>query len=161
MLGPVKFNPAGNPRPGQPHKRRFDHMIIVYKIIIVGFVIGPLNPSAQLRKHHYLQIFIFQINGLVCFIHLPVYEFFHSRIRIYSAAATLINAFFQKNRDFFRLPRFISGNHNLLTPHFYFIHHNNLPFSQYHFLTFRVLPSCPVRIHFFFIQITLFREKIH
>ena len=40
MLRPVKLNTAGDPGSGESHQSRFDHMIVVYKIIIICFVIG-------------------------------------------------------------------------------------------------------------------------
>ena len=70
MLRPVKLNASGDPRSGKPYESRFDHMIIIHKIIIIRLVISSLNPSAQLRENHDFQIFIFQIN---CMPHLILF----------------------------------------------------------------------------------------
>ena len=49
MLRPVEFDAAANPRSGQSHQCRFDYLIVIYKIIVVGLVEGTLDSAAELR----------------------------------------------------------------------------------------------------------------
>ena len=51
MLGPVKFDSAGDPWSGEPDEGGFDHMIVIDKIVSVRLIVGPLDPAAQFRKH--------------------------------------------------------------------------------------------------------------
>ena len=51
MLGPVKFDSAGDPWSGEPDEGGFDHMIVIDKIVPVRLIIGPLDPAAQFGKH--------------------------------------------------------------------------------------------------------------
>ena len=83
MLRPVKFDTTGNPRTGKSHQRRFDHMVIIYKIIIIRFVVCALDSSTKFRQDHNLQIFIFQIYCMPDLVFLFMTDFFCGRIRIY------------------------------------------------------------------------------
>ncbi|MNC54717.1 hypothetical protein D3C75_1042120 [compost metagenome] len=49
VLWPVKLNAPGDPRPQQPHQRRLDHLVVVDKITLLHFVVGPMNAPTQLR----------------------------------------------------------------------------------------------------------------
>ena len=53
VLRPVKFNAAGNPRPGKTDERRFDNVIIVDKIVTVRFIGCTLNTAAEFRQNHH------------------------------------------------------------------------------------------------------------
>ena len=123
MLGPVEFNPSGNPWPRQPHQSRLYHMVIINKIISVRLIIRSLDPSSQLRQHHNLYIFIFQKNSGIFLIRLRIADFFHRRIGIDLSAASLIYPFIQKHRILFRFPYFISRYDYLFHPNLRFAHH--------------------------------------
>ena len=118
MLRPVKFDAAGNPRTGKSHQRRFDHMVIIYKIVIICFVICALDSSAKFRQDHNLQIFIFQIYYVPDLVFLFMANFFCGRIRIYFSRTSLIYSFFQKHRIFVRCTDLISWNHYIFFPDF-------------------------------------------
>ncbi len=136
VLGPVKLDAAADPGTEQPHQRRFDHMIIIHKVITVGLIIGSLNPSPQFWQDHDLQIFIFQIDRPVRLILLIVIYFFDHGIRIYPAAAALIYPLFQKHRVFIRFPNFISRNRHNLFPYLYCFHflHSKPPLNIFFLL---------------------------
>ena len=104
MLRPVKLDSSGNPRTKQTDQRRFDYMIVIDKIIPIRFVVSSLDSSSKFRQNHYLQIFVFQINGPVGFLHLIVPDPVYCRIRVHFAAASLIDTFFKKNRIFSGFP---------------------------------------------------------
>ena len=122
MLRPVELNASGNPRPGQSHQRWLDHMIIIDKIIIVRFVIGSLDPAAQLRQHHHLQVLVFQPDRRVLLIGLLFTDFLHRGIGIHLAAASLVYTLVQKNGILFRFSDFVGGNCNLFHPHLCLTH---------------------------------------
>ena len=122
MLGPVKFNATRDPGAGQSHQRRFDDMIVVDKIIAVGLVISPLDPSTQFRQHHHLQIIIFQKKRRVFLIHFLIADFLDHCVRINSSRASLIDTFLQKYRVLIRFPGFVSGDRHFFFPYMYFIH---------------------------------------
>ena len=49
VLRPVKLYTSGNPRPHQPDKSRFDHIIAIDKIPIVHLVISFMNTATKFR----------------------------------------------------------------------------------------------------------------
>ena len=122
MLWPVKLNAAGNPRSCKPHQRRFDHLIIIHKVVSVCLIVSPLNSSSQFRQNHNLQIFVLQIHRRIFPVRFSVADLLHRWIRIDLAAAPLINPLIQKYRIFFRFPNLIGGNGNLLNPYFCLAH---------------------------------------
>ena len=122
VLRPVELNASGNPGSGQSHQRRLDHMVIINKIIIVRLVIGPLDPAAQFRQHHHLQVLIFQPDRRVLLVGLLFTDFLHRGIGIHLSAASLIHTLVQKNGILFRFSDFVGGNCNLLHPHLCLAH---------------------------------------
>ena len=50
MLGPVKFDSAGDPWSGEPDEGGFNHMIVIDKIVPVRLIVGPLVPAAPFRQ---------------------------------------------------------------------------------------------------------------
>ena len=127
MLRPVKLNTPRDPWTGQSHECRLNHMIIVYKIIIICLIISPLNPAPQFRQKHNLQILILQIYSSVLLILLHITDRINRRIRIHLATTSLIHPLLQKNRILLCLPNLIRWNLNRFFPYLYFIH-NNLHF---------------------------------
>ena len=85
VLWPVKFNTAGNPRSGQAYQSRFDHMITIYEIISICFVICTLDSAAKFRENHYFDVLVFQIYCFPCFVLLDIFDFLNYRIRIHSS----------------------------------------------------------------------------
>lgn len=118
MLRPVKFDTTGNPRTGKAHQRRFDHMVIIYKVVIICFVVSPLDSSAKFRQDHNLQIFIFQIYCVPDLVFLFMTDLLCGRIRIYFSRTPLIYPFFQEHRIFVRCTDLISWNHHIFFPDF-------------------------------------------
>ena len=122
MLRPVEFDPARDPRTAQAHQRRLDHLIIVHEIVPVRFVIGPLDPTAQLRQNHDFYVFILQKHRVPDLILLHRADRLRRRIRVDLSAAALINTLFQKHRVFIRRAHLISRDHDRFLPDFYFLH---------------------------------------
>ena len=122
MLGPVELDAAGDPGTGQAHQRRLDHVIVIDKIIAVRLVIGPLDPAAQLRQHHHLQVLVFQPDRRVLLVGLRLADLLHRGIGIYLAAASLIHTLVQENGIFLRFSDLIGGDHDLLHPNLCFAH---------------------------------------
>ena len=140
MLRPVKFDTARDPGTKQPDKRRLDHVIIVYKIITVRLVIGPLNPSSELREDHHLYIIILKKDRVICLIRFHTADLFRRGVRIHFSTAALIDSFLQKHRILIRLAGFISRDHYLFFPYSCFTH-LLLPFPE------SPVPSGSVFIH--------------
>ena len=61
---------------------RFDDVVIINKIITVGFVVSTLNASAQLWQNHHAQIVVFQENSLIGTVLLFVQNFINDRVGI-------------------------------------------------------------------------------
>ena len=122
VLGPVELNAPGNPWSREPHQSRFNDSIIIYKVITVGLVIGPLDPPAQLGQYHDLQVFVFQIYRRVILIRLFVADTLHRGIGIYLSAAPLIPPLVQKNGSLLGLPDPVCRNHRLLNPNLCLTH---------------------------------------
>ncbi len=146
VLRPVKLNTPGNPRPGKPYKSRFNHMIVIDKIIPVGFVISPLDSSSQLGKNHHFQIFVFQIYRLVGHVLFFIGYLFRHRQRIYLSGTPLISPLFNKQGTFFRRTYRVSGNDAGLLPDFnaVFAFHKSSPFppsqiNRLYMLNFRCI----------------------
>ena len=116
VLGPVELDAAGDPGAGQAHQGRLDHVIVIHKIIVVGLVIGPLDPSAQLRQDHHLQIFVLQKDCLVLLILFLMADLLRRRIGIDLSAASLIDSFFQEHGILIRFPRLVGGNRHPFLP---------------------------------------------
>ena len=58
VLRPVKLNAAADPRPGKRHKRRLYYLVVIHKMIIVGFIIRHLDAAAKFRQYHHFQVII-------------------------------------------------------------------------------------------------------
>ncbi len=136
MLGPVELDPSGDPGPCQPHQRRLDHMVVIYEVIIVGLVIGPLNPAPQFGQHHHPQVFVFQPHGCVFLIPFLLADPLHGGVRVNLPAAALIHPLIQKNGVLLRLPDLIGGDHNFLLPDGCFLIHFLPPFRFLRFVKF-------------------------
>ena len=122
MLRPVKLNASADPWSAKPHQGRFDDMVIIHKIILVGLIIRPLDPAPQFRQHHHLQVFIFQPYRLIHLILFLITDFLNGGIGIDFTRASLIHTAFQEHGVLIRLSRLICRNHNGLFPDFYCIH---------------------------------------
>ena len=149
VLGPVEFDSSRNPGPRQSYQRRLNHMIVVYKIIVIGLIIGSLNPSPQLRQNHRFDILIFQEYRLILLICLHSADFLSSWIRIDLSAAPLINSFFQEHGIFVRFSHLVGRNHNPLFPDFYFTHFHVSFLSKIYLFCFIISMRIPVFISFF------------
>ena len=122
MLGPVEFNAAGNPRPGQADEGGLDHAVIIDEIILIGFVQCPLDPSAQFRQDHDIQVFVFQDYSLVLHVLRGFTDLFADGQRIYLAGGTLIRPLFDEKRVLFQIADSIGRNGYRLFIYLCFIH---------------------------------------
>ena len=108
MLRPVELDAAGDPWTGKAYQRRLDHVIIIYEVIIVGFVKGTLDTATKFREDHDKQIIIFQVNRLVLYVFFLVGYFFRYRKGINLSGTSLICPVFYEQWTFFRGIYFIS-----------------------------------------------------
>ena len=127
MLRPVELNATADPRTDQTNQRWLDDMVVIDKVALLDLVVGHLHATAQLGQHHHLDIFVFQPDGLIVFVHLFIADGFYDRIRINNATRPLIDSFLQEHRTLFRLSHLIGGNRYYLSPSFY---HNAFLFLQ-------------------------------
>ena len=118
VLGPVEFYSAGNPGTCETHESRFHHMVVVYEMALLDFVVGHLYATSQFGENHHLNIFVFQENGVVGMVGLFVGDFLDYGVGVDYAARTLIDALFKKNRILFGCSGLVGGNHHLLFPCF-------------------------------------------
>ncbi len=116
MLRPVKFQSTRNPGAGQSNQCRFDHLVVINKVPLFGFIECHLNATTQFRQYHDFQVLVLQKNGIPLFINLFIQYFFNHRMRINHAAASLVNPFFQKHRIFFRLSNSVRRNNHFFVP---------------------------------------------
>ena len=98
MLRPVEFDAAGNPRPGQADKRRFDDVLVVDEVVAVGLVLDRVDATADFRQHEHAEKIILNPDGLPFAIHRFLRDAVRERQRIDLAAAALIDALFEKHR---------------------------------------------------------------
>jgi hypothetical protein len=97
---------------------------MIYKMPLLYLIICPLYTAAQLRQYHNQQVIVLQEHGLPFLLCFFVQYLLYYRVRIYGAAAALVNSFFQEYRVFFRLPDALGGYTDRLLPGFNF--HNKL-----------------------------------
>ncbi len=97
VLRPVKLNAAGNPGAGQADQGRFDDLVVIDKVVVVGLVIGALNASAQLRENHDTDVLIFKPDGGIRPVLFDIENFINDRKRVHLSAASLIHAFFKEH----------------------------------------------------------------
>src|SRR5690606_14147137 len=114
--GPVELDAAGDPRPGEPDQRRFDHPVVVDKVIAVGFVQGHLHPAAEFGQEHNAQIGVLQEDGSIRLVRLRVGYAFDDGIGIDDAAAALVDALLQEHRVPVRLADLIGRNRDDFFP---------------------------------------------
>ena len=72
VLGPVEFNSAAYPRSGKPHEGGLDHVVIVYEMALLDFVVRHLHTSSKFGKYHHLDVLVLQIDGFVGVVRLLV-----------------------------------------------------------------------------------------
>ena len=94
VLRPVEFDTAGDPRTGKSYECRFDHMVVIDKIIVIRFVKGSLDTSTQFREDHHKKIVIFHVDCMILYILFLIRYFFSYRHRINLSCAALISAVF-------------------------------------------------------------------
>ena len=83
MLRPVEFNAAGYPRAGQSHQGGLDHLVVIYKVALLHFIVCHVDASAQFGENHYLDIFVFDEESPVSLVFFLIGDFLDHRIRIY------------------------------------------------------------------------------
>ena len=116
VLRPVELDAAADPGAGQADQRRFDHVVIVNKIVVVGLIISALDAAAQLGQDHHIQIFVFQAEGVVNTVLFFILDLINNAVRVHFAAAALVNAFFQEHGVFVRLADRVRGDGNIFPP---------------------------------------------
>ena len=116
MLRPIEFNPAGNPGPRKAHQRGFDHLIVVYEIVAVRFVVRALYAPAEFRQNHDEQVFIFEAERLIDNVARFVADRFDDGVRVDFSRAALIDAFFEENGVFIRRSCGVGRNRDFLLP---------------------------------------------
>ena len=119
VLGPVKFDAAGDPGACKADQGWFDNMIIIDKIVVVRFVQGPLDAAAQFGKDHEFQVFVFQVDGVVGDVFFRVGNFFGYGQGIDFSGTALVGSFFDEEGIFFGWVDFIGGDKGVLFSDFY------------------------------------------
>ena len=122
MLRPVKLNSSGDPGTCKSHQRRLDNTVIIDKIIAVCLIQGSLYPASKFRHHHDFQIFILQEYNVPYFAFLFPADIGNRRIRVYLAAASLINPLFKEHRIDVRISDLVCWNLDFLFPYLYCVH---------------------------------------
>ena len=85
-------------------------MIVINKIVLIGFVQSPLDASAQFGQDHDIQILVFQNHGMVLHILRHIADFLTDGQRIYLAGRALIGPLLNKQRILFRLAGAVCGD---------------------------------------------------
>ena len=116
VLRPVELNTSGNPRAGQPYQRRFNDLIVIYKMTFFHLVVCHLDASAQFRENHQLDIFIFEKESPPWTVVLLVFNLLYDRIRIHRTGTSLINPFLEKNRVLFLFTNAVGRQHDGFFP---------------------------------------------
>jgi len=116
MLRPVELDATADPRPRKPHQRGLDNLVIIHKIVSVGFIVGTLNTAAQFRQHHHAQVVVFKPYGVIGLVGLFIAQGIDHRQRIHLAATALIHALFEEHGVDVRLSHFVGGDQHLLLP---------------------------------------------
>ena len=98
VLRPVKFDATRDPRPQQPHQRRFHHFVVVDEITLLDFVIRAMNTSPQLRQQHNADEVVFHPDGLVIAGFANAGQGIGHAVGIDRARGALIDALFQEHR---------------------------------------------------------------
>ena len=122
MLRPVELNAAGNPRPCQPYQCGLDDLVVIYRIVAVGFVVHTLDAPAQLRQDHHKQIVVFQIDGIIFPINFGIGNALAYGVRIDPPAGALIDALFQKHRVLVIGRDRVGGNRDFFLTHKHLFH---------------------------------------
>ncbi len=100
-------------------------MVVVDKIVLVGLVIGTLDPSAQLRQEHDLKVLILQVYGMVYFVLFGLTNGLGHRVRIHFTGTALVDTLLQEHGIFVRLSHLIGGDLDVFLPNSDC--HNNSP----------------------------------
>ena len=120
VLRPVKLNSPADPGAGQTDQGRFDHIIMIDKMIIVGFVIRHLDTPTQFWQYHNPDKVIFQVYRIPGFVFLLIIHFVNHRMWVYYATAALVYAILEKHGVLVRISGLIGWNIHILLPCFYF-----------------------------------------
>ena len=126
VLRPVELDSSADPRTAEADKSRFDHMVVIDKVIMIRLVVRSLDPASELRKDHDFQILIFQPDGMVRLIFFLIINLFDRRVRIDPAGASLINTALQKHRVFICCSDPISRNDHIFFPDLHSTHNSDL-----------------------------------
>ena len=110
MLGPVEFDAAADPGPGQAHQGGLDDPVVIHEIIAVGLVQGPLDAAAQLRQDHDVKVIVLQNDGPVGYVFFGIADLFRYGEGVYLARGALVGAFFDEQRAFFGRGGFVGGD---------------------------------------------------
>src|SRR5690606_29373990 len=116
MLGPIELDPTTNPRPREAHKGRFDHLIVIYEMIVIGSIERHLNSTTEFRQDHDFQILVLKENSIVGAVFLLTRNRFDHRKRVHGTAAALVDAFLQEERMRLGSASLVGGNKDLLPP---------------------------------------------
>src|SRR5581483_6860046 len=116
MLRPVELNPAADPRSGQTHQRRLDHILAVDEVVSVGLVHRDMDSPADLRKDHHTDVSVFDVNRIPRLVARGFFNAIVKRQRIDLAAAALVDAALQEHRILIRRVQSKGANGDRLPP---------------------------------------------
>ena len=110
VLRPVELDTPRYPRPRQPHQGRFDDLVVIDEVVVVGFVEGHLDAPTQFGQNHNFEVLIFEEYGGVVLIPFFVKDTVYHRVWINNATTALIDPLMQKQRLLERLANPVGGN---------------------------------------------------
>ena len=93
VLRPIELNAPRNPRAGQTYKGGLDNLIVVDKVVAIGFVHSHMDSPTYFWQQHDLEIAIFQKYSAIFLVSFCVGDVFDNWMRVYDTTTALINAF--------------------------------------------------------------------
>src|ERR1700694_179820 len=116
MLRRVELPAPRDPGPEQSDQGRFDDARPVKEVVAVGDVLPDVNPSADLWQDHQPDVLILEMDRLPGAVHLFIRHAIGAGIRIYPAAAALIDALLEEHRTPFRWLLGVRRDDHLVVP---------------------------------------------
>ena len=86
MLGPVELDTPAYPRTCKSNQSRLDDMVVVDEVSLFNLVVSHLNPTTEFGQNHYFDIFVFNVYGIILFVHPLITYTFNDGVRINHSA---------------------------------------------------------------------------
>src|ERR1700737_896320 len=116
MLRRVDLDAPRDPGPEQSDQCRFDDALPVKEVVAVGGAPPDGNPPADLWQDHQPDVLILEMDRLPGAVHLFIRHAIGDGIRIYPAAAALVDALLEEHRTPFRWLLGVRRDDHLVVP---------------------------------------------